>query len=1186
MEFRDSILSALETLSSVFVRNLATNNRSRAGTIWDNKGGNVMRGSGFKHWVWTVTIGLVLWPSILPGEIANAGALLDEGPRRLVRTRPITDGATTADAADEPTLVSPPDGALGVTPPVTLRALVTDPDLDFLDVTFFGRPAVGPPREDFTLVHMTDTQYYAQSNPATFSAITQWVRDNRETYNIAFVAFSGDIVNVADQIFQWENADAAMSTYEVPIPPDLPDGIPYGVAPGNHDQSPNGNPDGTSNYNLYFGINRFFGRPYYGGNYNGFDNDNNYQIFSGGGMDFIVVHLEYDTVPDVPVLEWADALLQANSGLRAIVVSHFLMELGEQAPFGNQGAAVFEALKGNPNLFLMLAGHRHGEGKRIDVVEGRTIYTLVADYQDEPNQGNGWIRLLEFSPTNDKIYVSTYSPTLDQFQVDADSQFVLDYEMDAGPPFVELGTLSGVGSGSEAAFVWPNLEPSEAYEWYVEVSDGTTVTTGPIWGFTTACSSAVECDDGNACTLDSCADGTCVHSLDDLAPCDDGDACTISDECTAGGCAGIEVSCPAGQSCEPESGLCVAVPLEVTFRQGALGYSGTRDTFLDSSAPNANMSSATPVIVDRSPEKHLLMRFEGLFVSEGGPIPDGSEILSGRLTINVTNESQGVGASLHRMQQPWNDTDGWTDWGSGIQADGTEAASTADASSSSGTGLHAIDVTTSLAAWAAGEPNHGWAWLPPVQDNSWQFDSAEGALPPLLEVTYQVSCVLDADCDDGNPCSGVEFCVAGGCLPGTPIDCGAQLCDPVDASCVDCVSHADCDDGDLCNGLEICNGLTGGCLGGAPLNCDDGLGCTDDACDASLGCLFTDNCPAGEVCEPASESCEPPPAPTAGDLIIAGFQPNGAMEFLELFNTTRYEIALDSLEILERVDNDADGVVELDWQLSADLTGRTIKPYSFFLIAEPGVTPGPADLEINMALSSQEGGSEERAIGLELRVDGVHMDHLLYGRHDGSTPPGEIPPGDISFVSFGEIERTEVIRTVTGTPPIASFSEGVTQRLTAEDLYAGYDVEGFYTDESSLPGDFPAGVWTSNHSPTGAYQARGSSAPSVLPPGCIPPEVEDLALEHTNETTLAWGAQAADARFDVASGTLLLLHVGGGTGSAHCLANDVNGESLVDPRPSPDLGEGFYYLVRAQTECGPGTYGYSGPDERTVSACP
>jgi hypothetical protein len=618
-------------------------------------------------------------------------------------------------APDQPTLISPLDGATNVSLSPELRVNVTDPELDALDVTFYGRLDGGaPPPEDFTIIHIGDTQHYSQSYPATFTAITQWIRDNQATRNIVFVSASGDLVNTGSDTNQWDNADAAYDLLEPAILPDLLDGVPFGCAPGNHDMDSHGNPEFTQTYNDYFGIERFCPsgncRSYYGGNFDGTDNDNNYELFSAGGMDFIVIHMEYNTSPPTATAEraWADGLLQTFSDRRAIITSHYLMEIGEGGAFSAQGQAIFNDLLDRPNLFLMLAGHKHGEGKRLDTAAGGDVWSMVANYQDEPNGGNGWIRILEFSPVNDEIRVFTWSATLQQFQTDADSQFVLSYDMEGGPPFVNLGTVSGVPSGSDAFLTWPGLTPGAEYEWYVEVSDGTTTTTGPDWTFVTQCSVDGDCDDGNVCTLDTCNAGTCDYTDDDGLSCDDGDFCTTTDECSAGSCAGTAVSCPVGQACDPANGLCIADPITETFEQGVGGYAGTFDTYLASDSPTADNSAATSLDVNLSPESHTLLRFEQVFQSEGGPIPDGAIIDSSTLTVNVTDASA-QGASLHRMLQPWNDTETWNFWVNGIQAADVEAVTKPDVSSSSAAGSHAIDVTPRLAAWSNGSTNLGWA---------------------------------------------------------------------------------------------------------------------------------------------------------------------------------------------------------------------------------------------------------------------------------------------------------------------------------------------------------------------------------------------------------------------------------------------------------------------------------------------
>src|SRR5256885_13183475 len=47
---------------------------------------------------------------------------------------------------------------------------------------------------------------------------------------------------------------------------------------------------------------------------------------------------------------------------------------------------------------------------------------------------------------------------------------------------------------------------------------------------------ALNCDDSNPCTDDSCDPGTgCVH-VNNTAPCSDGNACTTGDTCGGGSC--------------------------------------------------------------------------------------------------------------------------------------------------------------------------------------------------------------------------------------------------------------------------------------------------------------------------------------------------------------------------------------------------------------------------------------------------------------------------------------------------------------------------------------------------------------------------------------------------------------------------------------------------------------------------
>jgi hypothetical protein len=394
--------------------------------------------------------------TVAPNGILTGGAVF------------VTPGAPFSLVAPPvPTLVAPGAGAANVARPPTLSASVSDPDSSSHNLRFFGRPQTTA-AADFTVVVLPDTQYYSESFPATFAAQAQWIMDNRDALNIEYVAHVGDIVNIATQVYQWNNADAAMSLLETPVA-GFPHGMPYCPSVGNHDIAAGGD---TTNFNTYFGVSRFQGRSYYGGHF-GANNDNHYNLFSAGGMDFIVISLEYDSTPDQPVLDWADDLLKDHPNRRAIVATHYGVGTGNPAAFGTQGQAIYENLKDNPNLFLIVCGHICGEGQRADVFEGRTVRTILTDYQCRANGGDGWLRTMTFSPANDTITFKTFSPTLNRFESDADSQFTLPYDMPGAAPgaFTQIGAVSNVPTGTTASMTWNNLAVATAYEWYADASD-------------------------------------------------------------------------------------------------------------------------------------------------------------------------------------------------------------------------------------------------------------------------------------------------------------------------------------------------------------------------------------------------------------------------------------------------------------------------------------------------------------------------------------------------------------------------------------------------------------------------------------------------------------------------------------------------------------------------------------------
>jgi hypothetical protein len=275
---------------------------------------------------------------------------------------------------------------------------------------------------EFTIIVLPDTQNEAQYNPSMFTAQTQWIVNNKR--DIAFVAHVGDVVNTCTSSTQYNNAAAAM---------DLLDSgsIPYGVSPGNHDQANSGTCGSSSLYPSYFGTSRFSGKPYYGGR---LDDYNHYFFFSAGGMDFIIIFLQYN--PETTQTNWANNLLATNSTRRGIVVSHAILNIDNSWV----NLSVYSSLSGNPNLFLMLCGHMHsssdGEALRTETRPNMDpVHIILSDYQDM-SYGNGWLRILEFDPSADLITVTANSPYIPG----TGSSFTLSYNM----PYL-YGDIAGTG---------------------------------------------------------------------------------------------------------------------------------------------------------------------------------------------------------------------------------------------------------------------------------------------------------------------------------------------------------------------------------------------------------------------------------------------------------------------------------------------------------------------------------------------------------------------------------------------------------------------------------------------------------------------------------------------------------------------------------------------------------------------
>jgi hypothetical protein len=118
-----------------------------------------------------------------------------------------------------------------------------------------------------------------------------------------------------------------------------------------------------------------------------------------------------------------------------------------------------------------------------------------------------------------------------------------------------------------------------------------------------------------------------------------------------------------------------------------------------------------------------------------------------------------------------------------------------------------------------------------------------------------------ATCDDGDKCTTGDSCSSGTCRPGKRKSCEMKdqchkpTCDPATGECSkgEPLTGTDCEDGNPCTHGETC--LAGICVGGLPVLCADTSLCTNDRCEPApeeptgYRCVHTpiDNCPVPGV---------------------------------------------------------------------------------------------------------------------------------------------------------------------------------------------------------------------------------------------------------------------------------------------------------------------------------------------------
>jgi hypothetical protein len=508
----------------------------------------------------------------------------------------------------------------------------------WLALTALSARAQDLPGQEFTIVALPDTQIMSRDYPQIFAAQTKWIADNAQSMNIRMVLGLGDIVDDAESIPQWQNADAAIRN--------LDGKVPYALALGNHDyNSENPSSRTATNYNQYFGKTRYAGYSYYKGSYSATTNENFWAEFTANGQNYIVLVLEFH--PRNAVLDWARSILAAHPGKPVILVTHAYTYSDDtridqcdthdmSAANGNNGEVTWEKFVRDTNTTMVVSGHitSGGPGRRTDIANGgQLVHQMMSNYQSSALGGGGFLRVLRVIPLEGRIEVRTYSPWSNTYKTDAENEFVLSMNAD---PTLTTGTVSGRVRDTNCAAI-----------------GGATVTAAGVSATTNSSGYfSLSAPVGSNSVTVTKAGWQTQSKTTDVKP---GYGVHLDYYLTA-----EPTSCPAGSTdpsvhiCTPANGATVTSPVNVTATaHSSKGVSymqvyvdGTKVYQVNSATVNTNLTmsaGARRLTVQAKDAAGVIFKQTiNITVSSTQPPPSGCTAPSTNLTVNICSPADGA----------------------------------------------------------------------------------------------------------------------------------------------------------------------------------------------------------------------------------------------------------------------------------------------------------------------------------------------------------------------------------------------------------------------------------------------------------------------------------------------------------------------------------------------------------------
>jgi cysteine-rich repeat protein len=367
---------------------------------------------------------------------------------------------------------------------------------------------------------------------------------------------------------------------------------------------------------------------------------------------------------------------------------------------------------------------------------------------------------------------------------------------------------------------------------FPETCDDTTGTPQSCDGCSTLCQvEPAGCDDGNACSSDSCDPSLgCRHiTVPNGTPCPDGSICNGEDICVGGTCqAGTPLVCNDNNacttdSCDPVQG-CQNDPTPgspCTDNDGCTTGDTCNSAGVCQPGPPLNCNDGNECTDDSCSQATGCVN-----TPRGGPCTDDGD----PCTID-------------------------TCFGSCVHIPGDDGSACEDG-----------DLCTEGDTCQAGVCQAG----SPLACTALNQCHDIGVCNPATGLCSNPEKDNGIPCDDGSLCTAPDTCQDGTCTGGNPVVCSplgqchdVGVCSPATGLCTtpEKDDGVPCDDGVFCTEGDTCQGGT--CTPGPPRDCGDGNTCTVDSCDEGSGrCAYTP--------EPPGTACDDGNACTVGDQCDAG----------------------------------------------------------------------------------------------------------------------------------------------------------------------------------------------------------------------------------------------------------------------------------------------------------------------------